>query len=113
MNGIIFWEFIESRGAEQVTSFNRYFAGTNQQITDEMNLIRSTGKTSGGVLVGAASPRMRLAVSSGRIDHPGYPNSLFGALYEISDKYAASIATRDAITDAEIDPVTGEINLTT
>jgi len=115
MNGIIWWEFIESRGAKQVTRFDRYFTGTDEEITDELEVIRTTGRTSAPdyTLVGAASPRMGLVISNGAIEHPGYPNEEFGDIYEIHEDYAEHLITRDSLTDAYLDPLTGKINLTT
>lgn len=110
MTGIIYWIYDPANGDKQVGIFNKYFTENDGNVTTEMALIRSTGYTTSGDLVGQASPRTAMMVALGKITDHGVAS---GALYAISEQYQEAYDVSLSITNAVVDPVTGQINLTT
>ncbi len=108
MNGIIYWKFDPARGDNQVGIYNLYYTGSDGAITAELAVIKSTGFTSSGDLVGQASQRRNMSVANGKIANVGIQADGVDN-YNISPDYATSLPVGNAIEGATVSPVIGQV----
>ncbi len=108
MNGIIYWKFDPKRGDNQVGIYNLYYTGSDGAITAELAVIKSTGLTSSGDLVGQASQRRNMSVANGRITNAGIQADGVDD-YAISPEYVNGLFVGNAIEGSIVSPVIGQV----